>query len=65
MFHLKITKSHWQSSEGTPRYFEDPFARTEDVRAAVDYLTTLAYVDTAKIGALGICAGGGYTVAAA
>lgn len=31
----------------------------------IDYLTTLPYVDTAKIGAMGICAGAGYTANAA
>ena len=57
--------SHQGESEGSPKYLEDPFARTEDVRASVDYLTTLDFVDNGRIGGLGICAGGGYTVSAA
>jgi fermentation-respiration switch protein FrsA (DUF1100 family) len=39
--------------------------RTEDVSAAIDYLTTLPYVDNNRIGAMGICAGAGYTANAA
>ena len=52
-------------STGTPRQLENPHIRTEDVSAVVDYLTTLPYVDADRIGAMGICAGAGYTANAA
>ncbi|SFY44909.1 alpha/beta hydrolase [Paracoccus ferrooxidans] len=52
-------------STGEPRQLENPHARVEDISAAVDYLTTLPYVDRDRIGAMGICAGGAYTVTAA
>ncbi|MGC4011328.1 MAG: alpha/beta hydrolase [Pseudomonas sp.] len=52
-------------STGLPRQLENPYIRTEDISAVIDYLTTLPYVDVNRIGAMGICAGAGYTANAA
>lgn len=57
--------SYQGESTGEPRQLENPYIRTEDISAVVDYLTKLSYVDTEKIGAMGICAGAGYTANAA
>lgn len=57
--------SYQGASTGLPRQLENPYVRTEDVSAVIDYLTTLPYVDNSRIGAMGICAGAGYTANAA
>lgn len=57
--------SYQGASTGLPRQLENPYVRTEDVSAVIDYLTTLPYVDNNRIGAMGICAGAGYTANAA
>lgn len=57
--------SYQGESSGKPRQLENPHVRTEDVSAVIDYLSTLAFVDIDRVGAMGICAGAGYTANAA
>ncbi|WP_114821551.1 alpha/beta hydrolase [Chryseobacterium sp. KLBC 52] len=59
---LVFDASFQGESGGTPRYIENPYQRTDDVRYAIDYLETLSYVDAEKIGILGVCGGGAYSL---
>lgn len=62
---IAFDASYQGESTGEPRQLENPYVRTEDVSAVIDYITTLPYIDINKIGAMGICAGGGYAANAA
>lgn len=48
------------ASTGEPCQTDKPAHRINDVHATVDFLESYPGVDTDRIGALGICGGGGY-----
>lgn len=52
-------------SGGLPRYVDKPANRIEDIHGMADYITQYAGVDTNRVGLLGICGGGGYSLKAA
>lgn len=56
--------SYQGASGGQPRNLDIPQNRINDVRGMVDFISRYPGVDSARIGALGICGGGGYTFAA-
>lgn len=54
--------SYQGESGGSPRWVEDPSQRVEDVSHVIDHAVTLPYVAADRIGAIGVCGGGGYAL---
>lgn len=53
------------ASGGEPRHTDKPFYRIEDIHGMADFISQYKGTDTSRIGVLGICGGGGYTLKAA
>ncbi|MCM1352975.1 MAG: alpha/beta hydrolase [Alistipes senegalensis] len=62
---LAFDAAYQGASEGLPRQTDKPANRIEDIRRAADILLQYPGVDKNRLGILGICGGGGYTLAAA
>ncbi len=56
--------SYQGASGGEPRHTDKPQFRTEDIHGMADFILQYPGVDAARLGALGICGGGGYTLKA-
>ncbi|GGA80114.1 hypothetical protein GCM10008015_21020 [Flavobacterium palustre] len=57
--------SYQGASGGEPRHTDKPKYRTEDIHGMADFISQFPGVDANRLGALGICGGGGYTLKAA
>lgn len=61
---LVADASYQGGSGGEPRHTDKPQYRTEDIHGMADFITKYAGVDEDRLGVLGICGGGGYTLKA-
>ena len=57
--------SYQGASDGEPRNVDKPANRIEDIRGMADFITQYAGVNADRLGLLGICGGGGYSLKAA
>lgn len=62
---LAFDASYNGESGGQPHFIASHEAFVEDFSAAVDYLGTVARVDRERIGVIGVCGSGGFSLAAA
>lgn len=51
------------ASGGVPRNVDKPANRIEDIHGMADFISQYPGVDSTRIGLLGICGGGGYSLA--
>ncbi|WP_322411370.1 alpha/beta hydrolase [Microbacterium invictum] len=59
---ITFDPAHQGASGGDLRDLEDPYQRSEDISFVIDALAGIPETDESRLGALGICAGGGYAV---
>lgn len=62
---LVFDSAYQGASGGEPRNTDKPANRIEDIRRAADIILQYPGVDRRRLGILGICGGGGYTLKAA
>ena len=62
---ISMDAAYQGASGGQPRNVDKPAYRIEDIHGAADFITRYAGVDAWRLGLLGICGGGGYSLAAA
>ncbi len=62
---ITMDAAYQGGSSGKPRNVDKPAYRIEDIHGAADFITQYAGVNPERLGLLGICGGGGYSLAAA
>lgn len=61
---IAFDASYAGESGGEPRYAVSPEAYVDDFSAAVDYMGTRPFVDRERIGVIGVCGSGGFSLSA-
>lgn len=62
---IAMDAAYQGASDGEPRNVDKPAYRIEDIHGAADFISSYPGVDETRLGLLGICGGGGYSLAAA
>lgn len=62
---ITVDAAYQGASGGQPRNVDKPEFRIEDIHGMADFITRYPGVDSTRLGLLGICGGGGYSLAAA